>query len=55
MEGKSKKKQESEVVRALVQATQGKFWDWPVEKRIAVVNRAMALLEDEAIWASVSR
>lgn len=55
MEGKSKKKQESEVVRALVQATQGKFWDWPVEKRIAVVDRAMALLEDEAIWASVSR
>lgn len=55
MEDKSKKKQESEVIQALVQATGGKFWDWSIDKRVAVLNRAMALLEDETIWASASK
>lgn len=46
---------ESVVVRAMIQATGGKFWDWPRYKQVAIVRRAMELLEDETVWKSVSK
>ena len=46
---------ESVVVRALIQATGGKFWDWPRDKQVTIVRRAMELLEDETVWKSVSK
>lgn len=47
--------QEWAIVRALVQATGGRFFDWPIDTRVAVIERAIALLEDETIWASASK
>ena len=46
---------ESVVVRAPIQATGGKFWDWPRDKQVAIVRRAMELLDDETVWKSVSK
>lgn len=46
---------ESEVVQALIQATGGKFRDWSRDEQIAIVRRAMDLLEDETVWKSVSK
>lgn len=46
---------ESEVVQALIQATDGKFRDWPRDKKVAIVRRAMELLDDETVWKSENK
>lgn len=53
MEGKKKQESFGEVVQALIQATDGKFRDWPRDKQVAIIRRAMDLLEDETVWKSV--